>query len=227
MNQPAGRRDYQQQSRSTELFIYLSENIVQVGILLVIVACGAIAYVVLDMSEKVKPRAVEKPKWTNNNWLDMRYGDADCAKNAQCRQLKRIYAEGGASQEAVRKNLLEADRSVTFEQLQENAPQYEGIPWAFEGKIHDIIGEEKRGIGDYILAEIRLGDDPGKLLAVRGDFRTDFRENDPVYVVGYLTGTSRPRLGASALKYSGKVVGFSARAFLRPSEAREILSGAR
>ena len=197
MSQPVGRRGYQQQSRSTELFIYLSENIIQVGILLVIVACGVIAYIVQDQSRQEAPRKVEKPKLTNNNWLDMRYGNADCAKNAQCRQLKRIYAEGGASQEAVRKNLLEADRSVTFEQLQENAAQYEGIPWAFEGKIHDIIGHETRGIGDYILAEIRIGDDPGKLLAVRGDFKTDFHENDPVYVVGYLTGTSRPRLGPS------------------------------
>jgi hypothetical protein len=227
MSQPAGRRVYQQQSRSTDLFIYLSENIVQVGILLVIVVCGVIAYIVQDITLKEAPTKVEKPKWTNNNWLDMRYGDADCAKNAQCRQLKRIYTDGGASKEAIRKNLLEADRSVTFEQLQVDAARYEGTPWAFEGKIHDIIGEEKRGIGDYILAEIRLGDDPGKLLAVRGDFRTDFRENDNVYVVGYITGTSRPRLGASALKYSGKVVGFSARAFLRPNEAREILSEAR
>jgi hypothetical protein len=227
MNQQMRTRGSHHQSGPTGFFIWLGGNAIQVGILLVLIVSGIVAYIVQDLSRKEAPRKAEKPKWTNNNWLDMRYGDTDCAKNAQCRQLKRIYTDGGASKEAIRKNLLDADRSVTFEQLQENAAQYEGIPWAFEGKIHDIIGEEKRGIGDYILAEIRLGDDPGKLLAVRGDFRTDFRENDNVYVVGYLTGTSRPRLGASALKYSGKVVAFSARAFLRPSEAREILSGAR
>lgn len=227
MNQPAGRRDYQQLSKSTELFLYLEENIVQIAILLVIVAGGIIAYILQEISQQKAPDRPKKTEWTNKNWLDMRYGNDDCMKNAQCRQLKRIYAEGGASQEAIRKNLLEADRSVTFEQLQQDAARYEGTAWAFEGKIHDIIGEEKRGIGDYIVAEIRLGDDPGKLLAVRGDFRTDFQENATVYVVGYLTGTSRPRLGPSALKYPGTVVGMSARAFLWPREAREILSEGR
>jgi hypothetical protein len=65
---------------------------------------------------------------------------------------------------------------------------------------------------------------PQKLLSMRGDFATDVALNDYVYVVGYITGTSRHRLGPSGLKYSGKVPDLSVRALLKPSEARELLA---
>jgi hypothetical protein len=94
-----------------------------------------------------------------------------------------------------------------------------------EGKIVDIIGQEKRGIGDYSLADVIIGDDPAKQLSVRGDFATDIAENDHVYVVGYITGTSHPRLGASSRKYAGNVPSLSARALLKPSEATNLLKG--
>jgi hypothetical protein len=164
-----------------------------------------------------------KTERTNKDRRELRYGHADCLKDPHCRQFKRIYAEGGASKEAIRKNLLAADKTVTFEQLQEDAARYEGTPWAFEGKIIDIIFQERRGTSDYILADVIIGDDPARQISVKGDFATDFVENDYVYVVGYITGTSHPRLGPSGLKYKGKVPSLSARALLKPDEARDIL----
>lgn len=203
---------------------------IQVGFLLVLVAGGIIIFIIQNQGlnqrqaarEGIKPKEQAKPKY---DWQSARYYSSECEADPYCRQLKRIWNEGGRSPEAIRKNILDANKTVTFEQLQEDAARYEGTPWAFEGKIIDILWQDSRGMGDYILADVIIGDDPGKQLSVRGDFATNFAENDYVYVVGYITGTSGPRLGPSSLKYSGKVVGMSARALLKPSEAREFLSG--
>jgi hypothetical protein len=116
-----------------------------------------------------------------------------------------------------------ADKSVTFAQLQENAARYEGTPWAFEGKIADIIAADTREFNQYFVAEVMIGDDPAKTVSIRGDFLMQFSENDYVYVVGYVTGTSSPRLGPAGVKYPGNVPGFSVRALLRPSEASSYL----
>ena len=198
---------------------------VQAAVFLVLLAAGIIIFLIQDNSWRKAVPKVVKAKWTDKDWQESRYGHVGCDKDPHCRQLKRIYAEGGASREAIRKNMLAADKTVTFEQLQENAARYQGTPWAFEGKIVDIIWQDRRGIGDYIVAAIIIGEDPGKQLSVRGDFATDFVENDYVYVVGYITGTSQPRLGPSSLTYPGKVPSLSARALLRPSEASDLLRG--
>lgn len=224
MTYPAQPPDHKRQSRITELQIYLGRNTLKVAILLVLVTGGIFAFIIQanQWREVQKPA---NPKRINNDRQRSRYSQDDCANNPHCRQLKRIYDEGGASKEAIRKNILAAHKNVTFEQVQENAAQYEGLPWAFEGKITDIIYHQKNGTGDYILAEVIIGEDPGKLISVKGDFATDFVENDYVYVVGYLTGTSHPRLGPSNPKYRGNVPSLSARALLKPSEAEEFLNG--
>jgi len=227
MTNPMQTNGQQRQSVTTDLFVWLGRNPVQVVVLLVLIGGGVTVFLFqAQNSRKDAKKAVvaAKPKWTDKNWQESRYFQEDCTKNPQCRQLKRIYEEGGASQEALRKHMLEVDKTLTFEQLQENAETYEGRAWAFEGKIVNILWKDKRGVGDYILAEIIVGDDPAKLLSMRGDFATDVALNDNVYVVGYITGTSRHRLGPSGLKYSGKVPDLSVRALLKPSAARELLA---
>jgi len=220
MTKPERSKVGEPQSRMTGLYIYLDKNAVQVGILLMLVMGGVFTLIIRSLPMR-QVQITEKPRWVNKDWLESRYGQVSCAGDPHCRQLKRIYEEGGASREAIRKNILSVDNNLTFEQLQENAARYEGTPWAFEGKIHGVIYQEKRGIGDYIVAEVIIGDDPGKLISIRGDFRTDFDKDDYVYVVGYLTGISYPRLGPSSLKYKGKVPSLSARAMLKPIEVRE------
>jgi hypothetical protein len=214
--------------RANGFFIWLYKNMVRVGILLVLVVGGMIAFAIQDMSRRhgagEEAREPATPKLTSKDRQRSRYSHGDCDKDPHCRQLKRIYDEGGASEEAIRNNILAADKTVRFEQLQESAARYEGTPWAFEGKIIDIIYQEKRGTGDYILADVIVGVDEGKRVSVKGDFATDFAENDYVYVVGYITGTSHPRPGPNNPKYSGKVPSMSVRALLKPSEAREILN---
>jgi hypothetical protein len=222
MTGPA-RTKNQRHGSATAFYIYLARNMVQIGILLALVIGGLILFLIQEMKGQQEVRKGVKPESTNKERRKSRYGGADCDKDPYCRQLKRIDAEGGASPEAIRENILAADRTVTFEQLQQNAARYEGTPWAFEGKIIDIIFQDSRGISDYILADIIIGDDPGKQISVKGDFTTHFAENDYVYVVGYITGTSHPRLGPSSMIYRGNVPSLCARALLRPSEAREFL----
>lgn len=213
---------HQPNSEHSGFFIWLGRNTVPIAVLLVLLVAGIIVLLIKNTSTTKEAPKTANAKSIDKSSQDARYLGADCEKNAHCRQLKRISAEGGRSPEAIRQNLLAADKNVTFKQLQENAAKYEGTAWAFEGKIVDIVGQEKRGIGDYILADIIIGDDPAIQLSVKGDFATDFAENDSVYVVGYITGTSSPRFGANRQNY-GSVPGLSARAFLRPSEARDLL----
>ena len=213
---------HQPNSENSDFFIWLGRNMVPIAVLLVLLVGGIIVFLIKNTSTTKETPKTATAKSIDKSSQDARYLGADCDKNAYCRQLKRISAEGGRSLEAIRQNLLVADKNVTFQQLQEDAAKYEGAAWAFEGKIVDIIGQEKRGIGDYILADIIIGDDPAKQLSVKGDFATDFAENDSVYVVGYITGTSNPRFGPNRQNY-GSVPGLSARALLKPSEARDLL----
>jgi hypothetical protein len=215
----------QQPGRATEFYIWLASNSIQIGILCVLLAGGIITFLMKDIVWRKEVPKASVPVWTDKDWQGTRYGQSDCVNDRHCRQLKRIYAEGGQSPEALRKNLLEADKTLTFEQLQENAARYEGTPWAFEGKIIDILWQDNRGKGDYILADVIIGEDPEKQLSVRGDFTTNLVENDYVYVVGYITGTSHPRLGPNPKHYKGNVPSLSARALLKPSEAKDLLQG--
>jgi hypothetical protein len=209
----------------TEFYIWLGRNSIQVGILFVLLASGIITFLMKDIIWRKEVPKVVAPQLTDTVRQDSRNGHTECANDPHCRQFKRIQAEGGQSPEALRNNLLAADKSVTFEQLQENAARYEGTPWAFEGKIIDIIWQDKRGIRDYILAEVIIGEDAGKQISVKGDFTCDLNENDEVYVVGYITGTSHPRLGPNLQQYKGNVPSLSARALLRPGEAKDLLRG--
>jgi hypothetical protein len=233
MNQPGWSNNYQRQNKSTGFFIWLGDNMIQIGILLVLIVGGVIGYIALNKSKhQENSKTTEKPEFTLKDWREARsksqsrYANADCRNDLHCPNLKRIHEDGGASPEAIRKNLLAADRSITFEQLQANTSRYKGTAWAFEGKIHDIIGLETRGFNDYIVAEIRVGDDPDKRVTVRGDFATTFNEGDYVYVVGYTTGMAFPQMDYTApTKKKVNFPSMTARALLKPSEAREILYG--
>lgn len=213
---------YGQQRSTTGFYIWLGRNMIQVVILFVLVAGGIFTFLSKDLIWSKEVPKAEKPQSVDKDRLASRYGQDDCTQDIHCRQFKRIHAEGGASREAIRQHLLAADKTVTFEQLQEDAARYEGTPWVFEGKIVDILWQEKRGNGNYILADIIIGDDASKQLSVKGDFATDFVENDYVYVVGYTTGKSHPRFGSNPHRY-GNVPSLSARALLKPSEATQLL----
>jgi hypothetical protein len=200
-------------------YLYLGQNPIPLVILLVLVVGGIV--VVLFQTTRITTKDVPPPvkrEWTNDDWLRSRYSGADCVKDPFCRQLKRIFEDGGASRQAVLNNMTAVNKSLTFAQIQDDAASYEGTPWAFEGKIYDILAAESRAIGKNFLAEISVGGDPAKIVTVKGDFEITFGENEEVYVVGYLTGTSGPRLGPMGLKHPGKIVGMSARALRRPNE---------
>jgi hypothetical protein len=136
------------------------------------------------------------------------------------RMLKRIEAEGGASLATVRANLLAADKSVTYEHLKKNADRYAGTPWAFEGKIIDIVEEKDLNGEDQTLALIAMGQDQAKLMWVIGDFTSEFVENNDVYVVGYLAGVIKTKAGA-------ELPAFSARMMMTPSEVTRLLKAAK
>ena len=158
------------------------------------------------------------------DWRAARYQDPACATDAMCRQLKRIWEEGGTSEEAVRENFRAADSGVSFEQVEEDSARYEGTACAFKAEIVDIIDEQRNSLGEHILAEIVVDGDRGKLVSVRADYRPDVAENDQVYVVGYLTGQSRPRLGTVSAELQGRrVVTMAARSFLKPGEAMKYI----
>lgn len=169
------------------------------------------------------PAAPEKGPAPPAHPFETRYRSPECAADPSCRQLKRIWEEGGASEEAVAANLDAADSALTFDEVEEDAGRYEGTAWSFKGTIADVIAHETRGRGDYIVADLHVDGDPGQLVAVRGDLLTEVGENDRVVVVGYLNGTSRARPGSPPLEYRGRrVVDMSARAILTPGEAREL-----
>jgi hypothetical protein len=107
---------------------------VPISVVLVLLVGGIIVFLIQDANWSKATTKMVNAKWTDKDWQGTRYGQDDCDKDAHCRQLKRIYADGGSSSEAIRKNLLEADKTVTFEQLQENAARYEGKPWALKAR---------------------------------------------------------------------------------------------
>ena len=227
MSQPAWNRNSQQQTGSGGFFVWLGDNIIPVGVLLVLIAVGITAFLALkNTGRQGTSEAEEKPQLTLKDFRDARsgspYADADCTKDLHCRQLKRISADGGASPEAVRKNLLAADRSITFEQLQANANRYAGTAWAFEGKIQDTSGHDKN-FGYYSRPMLTIEVGPGKRIYVSGELESRFSAGDYVYVVGYIAGANYPQL--SSMKNETVVPSVTARALLTPSEAREILYG--
>jgi hypothetical protein len=103
--------------------------------------------------------------------------DADLAG-----QVKRIISEG-TDDAAVRKNIADADRSVTYEHLKKNAARYAGRPWTFTGKILEISE-----VGGNTVARIALDDWGNKAIYVAGPFTTEFVEKNRVQVIGYLAG---------------------------------------
>lgn len=97
-------------------------------------------------------------------------------------QALRIKDEG-VDDFQIKQNLLNADKSITYELLKKNPQKYAGRPWAFEGKILEIT--EKNGA---TVARITLDDWGNKPMMVMGPIETSFVEKDHVYVVGYLAG---------------------------------------
>jgi hypothetical protein len=133
------------------------------------------------------------------------------------RMLRRIESEGGASPGAIRVNIQAADKSVTYEHLKKNADRYSGTPWAFEGRIINIVEEKDLNGEDQTLALIAMGEDEAKLMWVIGSFTSEFIENNYVYVVGYIAGVIKTKAGSS-------VPALSARAMLRPREGAQVLN---
>ncbi|HEX8565409.1 MAG TPA: hypothetical protein VF648_07030 [Pyrinomonadaceae bacterium] len=88
------------------------------------------------------------------------------------------------SEAAIRANVAEVDKSITYEHLKKNADRYSGKAWMFKGKILQVF-EQNGQTG----ARVSLDDWGNKPVWVACNCTTDFVENDRVFVVGYLTGT--------------------------------------
>lgn len=96
---------------------------------------------------------------------------------------RRISSEKG-DEEALRQNIREVDRGITYAHLKKNADRYVGRPWAFTGKILEIY--EKDNLTN---ARVSLDDWGTKPVWVVAPVETDFLEGDRVYVIGYLGGS--------------------------------------
>jgi hypothetical protein len=202
-------------------YLFLGRNPIQVAILLVLVVGGIVVLLFQNMKAEEPPKPVKR-EWKKDDWLRSRYSGADCVNDPHCRQLKRIFEEGGQTTQAVVTHMMSADKSLRFESVRDDAARYEGKAWVFTGKIYEILANSSTGTGDQLIASINVDGDPAKTVSVRGDFATKFAVNDEVVVVGYLTGASYPRLGPASLKYSGKIPSMSLRALLKPNVAVQL-----
>ncbi len=128
-------------------------------------------------------------------------------------QLQRIHSEGIQDSDT-RDNILAADTKITYEQLNKNADRYAGKPWAFTGKIIQI----QEGPSSTT-ARISLDGWGSKVIYVKGDFTTDFVENNQAYVVGYLAGNYSY---TSQAGWQITIPALAARAILKPSEVTKI-----
>jgi hypothetical protein len=150
---------------------------------------------------------------------------ADYYNHPVNRMLKKIREEGGASREAIRENILAADKSVTIEDLKKNPEAHAGTPWAFKGKVIKIY-ESRDGFGlDKTTAKILIEGDPERSIWVIGNFTTYFSRDSYVYAVGYIAGMTYRERDRDFMTPDEIVPVLSARALMKPSEARELIDG--
>lgn len=121
------------------------------------------------------------------------------------------------SDEGIRLNIQQANKSITYEHLKKNAEKYDGEPWTFTGKILQI--QEN---GEQTFALISLDGWGNKTIAVKADFTTEFIEKNTVFVVGYLAGNYSYE---SVAGWNITVPLLQARAILKPADAARIKSG--
>lgn len=121
------------------------------------------------------------------------------------------------SEEGIRLNIQQANKSITYEHLKKNADRYDGEPWTFIGKVFQI-----QESGGQTFALISLDAWGNKTMWVRANFTTDFVEKDQVYVVGYLAGNHSY---TSVAGWNITVPAMDARAILKPSDAARIKAG--
>jgi hypothetical protein len=118
------------------------------------------------------------------------------------------------SEEAVRLNIRQANKSITYEHLKKNADRYDGEPWAFTGRILQV-----QEAGGQTTALVSLDSWGSKTMYVRASFTTEFVEKDQVYVVGYLAGNYSY---TSVAGWNLTVPALDARAILKPAEAARL-----
>ncbi|MDQ3175652.1 MAG: hypothetical protein M3Q91_18405 [Acidobacteriota bacterium] len=125
-------------------------------------------------------------------------------------QIARIGAEG-ISEEAVRANILAADKTITYAHLKKNAAKHATKPWSFTGKILEI-----QEVDGGTVARIGLDAWGSQAIYVAGPITTDFLENNRVFVVGYLAGEYSY---TSVANYNMSIPAVAARAMMKPAEA--------
>jgi hypothetical protein len=223
MFQPARRDEREQHSEPIEIYTWLRRNIGPVGVVLIL---GAIVLIALVIQESTRRELNKKPTIDPEvAKKQMEEAFADYYNHPVNRMLKRIREEGGASREAIRENILAADKTVTIEELKKNAEAHAGTPWAFNGKVAKIY-ESRDGFGlDKTTAKILIEGDPGKPIWVIGNFTTYFSEDSYVYAVGYIAGITYRERDRDFLTPDEIIPVLSARALVKPSEARVFLDG--
>jgi hypothetical protein len=164
------------------------------------------------------------PKASNNN--EVNNGNKQIQESAktfvedpEVRKALGILAEYERTDEAIARNIREADGSIKYAHLKKNAAKYIGKPWICTGRILEIFEKDgettaRVGLGGY-------GVDP---IWVYGKFPTDFIENDRVSVVGYLNGDHSY---VSQAGWNITIPSMVARTMLKPSEVSKLREQAR
>jgi hypothetical protein len=120
------------------------------------------------------------------------------------------------SEEGIRQNIEDTNKSITYAHLKKNAERYHGEPWSFTGKIQQIFESDGK-----TTALISLDDWGSKPIWVRANFTTEFIENNRVFVVGYLSGNYSY---TSIAGWNMTVPALDARAMLKPNEVAKYRS---
>lgn len=123
--------------------------------------------------------------------------------------LSKIKSEG-SNDEAIAKNISEANQEITYKHLKKNAEKHAGEPWLFTGKILEISESDGN-----TFARIGLDKWGNDAIMVAGNFTTEFVDGERVFVVGYLAGNHSY---TSQANWQITIPAMVARAMLKPSE---------
>jgi hypothetical protein len=138
----------------------------------------------------------------------------------KCRELfYRIRDEGGSSPDAIAKNLVEADPSISIRLIMKNPLSMYGKAVAFTGRIAQIRETE---VEDGILSTVllRVGGKWDDLVTGIVPVKTPFLEGDRVTIVGYLANHTHDYKSVSQWDMSVPIV--TPRAMIKPSEATQL-----
>jgi hypothetical protein len=129
-------------------------------------------------------------------------------------QLARIEADGGQTDEAVLRNFLEYDDSITFDRIKKNPIPYFGKACLMHGKIIQISENENQ-----TWAQVALNSSYSYIIYIKANFTTNFVEDDMVYILGYLAD---PEPNSSKGGWVSTLPALAARKIMNYKERRQL-----